>query len=182
MMGANKLGFVLLTVITAYHPFISNRLRNKSDVEDFKQSVFLMLWKYFTNNPKAWGRISKKIPYVKLVIRRELFAFLKMKAKEPKSYDAEENLFLIDNYSDQGECIRQLNEDLDMQKFRKEIESLMERYSPEDQELIELNLLQGMFPREIAQMLGKDPKEVSINCSIARAKVLRLLKKEILSR
>lgn len=170
----------IIEIIRAYRPLIQKSTGNSADAQDLEQDIYLSLLENLTTNPVNWERVKNPRAYITAVIRHRAYDLLKSKQKAKSiSYDDVENSFLIEQYSDLGGYERKLQEDMDLGKIRSELADLINTYSEEEQELIQLSFIEGLKPKQIAVMLGKDPAHVSIDCNRIRAKLRGQLKKSI---
>lgn len=166
------------TIVVSYRPLMRKLAGKDFPAEELEQEVLLKLLKRFTLQPDWWNQVENKRSYLLRVIRNKAVDLRVAFSNNSISLDDEENSSLLSNLSDNGGWVADLNNEIDLENFRLDLQKMKNsKFTEREQMILKRNFFEGVKPCEIAEELGENPILMGVECNRIKAKFRAHIKK-----
>jgi RNA polymerase sigma factor (sigma-70 family) len=174
---------LFLPELQKYRWRYSMRAANRGEIidgEDVFQEVYLLIVSKERKNPGWWESLkNNKEAYFNGVARNVKHMMLRKSNYLHNISIANFEVSLPDLLSDNGDSIAKSNHEIDQEEFLLKLRPAIKDFSSYEMELLELIMLDGYKPREIAKILNQPYEKISMDCNRVKAKLRARVKSKI---
>lgn len=140
------------SIVINHRPYFRKMMKNDWDAEELEQNLQIKFFEKSIKEPDFIEGIQNLNAYVRVSAKYESIN-LHRKNSNNDSIDAEENVSMLDNLSDEGQFIIQIERELDEEPYKKIMRESLENFSKYGQTLIKLRIFEGCKPSSIVKIL-----------------------------